>query len=284
MRWIVLAMLSMAAVAQEPKCSLCAVWNVPRKPFKIYGNTYYVGPHGLSSVLIAGDGGLVLIDTALPESAAQIAANIRALGFRVEDVKYILSGHVHFDHAGGIAELQRLSGATVVASAWNIGVLQSGGVAKDDPQFGDIRGIAPVRGNVRAVKDGETVRVGGLAVTAHATPGHTPGGMSWTWQACEAGKCLDVVYADSVTAVSAPGYRFADHPALLAGFAKSFAFLESAPCDVLLTAHPEAADLWGQTADGTKELQAEPGGCAKLTETGREGLKKRLEMEKQGER
>ncbi len=271
--------MPVGVVGQEPKCTNCAVWNVPQKPFKLYGNVYYVGPHGLSSVLIAGDKGLILIDAALPESAGQIVANIEAMGFRVEDVKAILSGHVHFDHAGGIAEVQRRSGATVVASAWNLGVLQAGGVAKDDPQFGDIHGIVPVAGKVRAVKDGEVVQVGGLAVTAHATPGHTPGGMSWTWMSCEAGKCLNMVYADSVTAIAAPGYRYLDHPALVAGFAKSFAFLESTPCDVLLTAHPDAGDLWELTANGTKELQAELGGCRKLAADGRETLKERLAEE-----
>jgi metallo-beta-lactamase class B len=255
---------------------MCAVWNVPQKPFQIVGNTFYVGPHGLSAILIAGDGGLVLIDGALAESAGQVAANIQALGFKLEDVKVILSGHVHHDHAGGIAELQRLTGATVVASSWNIGVLQRGGVDKDDPQYGDIRGVKAIGGKVRVVKDGDEVRVGGLVVTAHETPGHTPGGMSWTWKSCEVGKCMAMVYADSVTAVAAPGYRFKDHPAVVASFERSFRFLETTPCDVLLTAHPEAAGLWDMTANGTKIVTASVGECRELAASGRAGLAKRL--------
>jgi metallo-beta-lactamase class B len=103
---------------QQPasSCSQCPVWNTPQTPFRVYGNTYYVGPHGLSSILVTSDAGHVLIDGAIPESVPQIVANIRSLGFRIEDVKLILNSHVHFDHAGGIAELQRLSGARVVAS------------------------------------------------------------------------------------------------------------------------------------------------------------------------
>jgi len=58
-------------------------WNTPQKPFRIYGNTYYIGPHGLSSVLITSDSGHVLIDGALAESVPQIVANIKSVGFRM---------------------------------------------------------------------------------------------------------------------------------------------------------------------------------------------------------
>ena|ERR1700733_8790609 len=117
MRWrnFLFLMLSVPVAAQEVRssCANCAVWNKPQQAFKIYGNTYYVGTHGLSSILITSDSGHVLIDGALPESAPPIVANIRSLGFRVEDVKLIVNSHAHFDHAGGIAELQRLSGAVL---------------------------------------------------------------------------------------------------------------------------------------------------------------------------
>src|ERR1051326_432552 len=109
------------AQTETPQCSSCAAWNAPQTPFRIYGNTYYVGPHGLSSILITSDSGHILIDGGLAESAQQIAAHIRELGFRVEDVKLIVNSHVHFDHGGGISELQRLSGAKVAASPWSVG-------------------------------------------------------------------------------------------------------------------------------------------------------------------
>ncbi len=269
--WLGLGLLVTVGAAGGQSAASVAEWNQPQKPFRFFGNTYYVGPHGLSAVLITSAEGHVLIDGALPESAEMIAGHIQELGFRVEDVKLILSSHVHRDHAGGIAELARLSGATVVGSAWNLGVLSRTGVGRDDPQFGELRPVALVH-RVKVVSDGETVRVGALAVTAHLTPGHTPGGMSWTWRSCEGSVCKAMVYADSVTAVSAAGYRYAKHPELILGFAKTFGWLDETPCDVLITAHPDASGvLTGTNADGQ--------GCKKLAEAGRAGLKERLSRE-----
>ena len=282
-----LAMLSLGvAQAQTSRCSQCEEWNRPQKPFQIFGNTYYVGTHGLSSILITSQSGDILIDGDLPESVQQIASNIRTLGFRVEDIKIILNSHVHFDHAGGIAELQRLSGARVLASTWSAAVLKKGGVERDDPQYGLIQPIAAVR-NVHQVRDGETVRVGGIVITMHLTPGHTPGGTSWTWQSCEGTVCRNIVYADSLTPVSAKGFRFSDdtrHPQLLAGFEKSFAFLESAPCDVLVTTHPEISGLWERLAARERGVKPDPmvndKACRDLAERGRQALKERLAQEK----
>ena len=96
-----------AAAAGGPSAAEIASWNEPVEPFRIHGNTYYVGTKNLSSVLITSDFGHVLIDAGLPESAPLIAASIEKLGFRVEDVKAILSSHAHPDHVGGIAELQK---------------------------------------------------------------------------------------------------------------------------------------------------------------------------------
>jgi metallo-beta-lactamase class B len=146
-KWLLLSSVLLSSsfiFGQTPafSCSRCAEWNTPQRPFRIFGNTYFVGPSELSSILITSSKGHVLIDGALPESAEQIASNIRTLGFRVEDLKLILNTHVHFDHAGGIAELQRMSGARVVASDWSAAVLSGSGVAKDDPQYGTIPPIA----------------------------------------------------------------------------------------------------------------------------------------------
>jgi len=114
-----------------------AAWNEPQKPFKVFGNTYWVGTHGLGSLLITSDAGHVLIDGALPESVPQITGSIRTLGFKVEDVKLIVNSHVHFDHAGGISELQRLSGARVAASASTATALMAGKLAARDAGTAD---------------------------------------------------------------------------------------------------------------------------------------------------
>lgn len=256
-----------------------AAWNTPRKPFKIYGNTWYVGTQGLSSVLIASDSGHVLIDGALPESAPLIAASVRSLGFRVEDIRLILSSHVHYDHAGGIAELKKLSGARVAVSPWTAAVMKTGEVSKDDPQFGSIKGIAPVA-PVEVLKDGQVVKIGPLALTAHFTPGHTPGGTTWTWQSCENGACRNMVYFDSLSAVSTDGYLYSrrgDHPNGPDDFEHSFQVLEGLPCDVLITPHPEASDLMERV---TQNRLVEPNACRTLAAALREKLNQRLAGEK----
>jgi metallo-beta-lactamase class B len=95
-------------------CHFCAEWNEAARPFR-NGDSYYVGVRGLSSVLIVSKAGMILIDGDLPQSAPHIEANIRALGFRVKDIKVIVNSHEHFDHVGGIAALQRDSGARVIS-------------------------------------------------------------------------------------------------------------------------------------------------------------------------
>src|SRR6185503_12402360 len=163
-------------------CDACDTWGKPREPFHIYGNTWFVGG-GLTSILITSDQGHVLIDGGLTQTAPQIAANIEKLGFRLADVKLILNSHTHYDHAGGIAALQRASGALVAASPRSKLALERGGPMEDDPQFafGPEHNHFPALKGVRAIRDGETLRVADLAITAHFTPGHTPGGTSWTW-------------------------------------------------------------------------------------------------------
>ncbi len=118
------------------KCDSCDEWNKPREPFKLFGNSYYVGTDGLSAILIAGDAGHILLDGGLEQSAAVIDANIRKLGFKTEDIKLIVNSHGHYDHAGGIAALQRASGATVAASPSGADALQRGENTTDDPQYG----------------------------------------------------------------------------------------------------------------------------------------------------
>lgn len=271
-----LLLLAGTAVGQTAKnCSSCAEWNRPQTPFRIFGNTYYVGPHGLSSILIVSKAGNILIDGALPESAGQIVANIRSLGFRIEDVKIIVNSHVHFDHAGGIAELQRVSGARVYASPWSAAVMKRGAVPRDDPQYGTISAIVPVR-KVTELHDGETLKVGSILLTAHFTPGHTSGGTSWTWESCEANVCYAMVYADSLTPISAPGFYFSKHAQLMQGFEKSFTFLETTPCDILITPHPEASELWDRMERHRRGLEPDPlvdrTACRRLAESARDQL------------
>ncbi len=297
--WAVLTLSSSLAVAQGAsqlrpdapmKCSACEEWNGLREPYRVFGNTYFVGVAGLGAVLIASDDGLILLDGALSQSAPLIDANIRKLGFRTENVRLIVNSHAHFDHAGGIAALQRASGATVAASAWGARAIEAGLPGSDDPQigFGADANRMPAVKSVRSVADGETLRVGPLAITAHLTPGHTPGSTTWSWRSCEGERCLDVVYADSLNAVSAPGFRFsgdATTPSRVEDFRRSIAKVGALPCDVLLAVHPSFASqdekLRRREQDPGVNAFVDPQACRAYAEAARQRLEQRVLEESQ---
>jgi metallo-beta-lactamase class B len=261
------------------KCGDCEAWNRPREPFKVHGNTYYVGTEGLSAVLVTGDAGHVLLDGGLTQSAPLIVDNIRKLGFKPEDIRLILVSHGHFDHAGGVHSLQRFTGARVAASGSTAEALRRGENTPDDPQYGfgrQFNGFPPVK-QVQAVVDQQVLAVGKTSFVVHLIPGHTPGSTAYTWQSCQDGRCLSVVYADSLTSPSAPGFKYGKR---LESFRRSIEKVAALPCDIVLSPHPQftqvdeklkrRAELKGQgtdpfidrngcrayAADGLKRLEA----------------------------
>ena len=278
-------------VAQQPtklvadpanNCEDCAAWNAPQEPFKLFGNSYYVGTAGLSSVLVTSPDGLILLDGALPQSAPLIDQHIRALGFDTLKIRIIANSHAHYDHAGGINALQRATGATVAASPQGKQALELGNSTPDDPQVGfgpKAMAFPPVR-NVKVVADNEVVRVGPIAITAHYTPGHTPGAITWSWQSCEGAKCVNLVYADSLSAVSAPGFTFTSDPKRVEAFRKSIATVEALPCDVLITVHPQFVNLPKKLAARKDPSDTAPfidaGSCKAFAASVRKGLETRI--------
>lgn len=262
---------------QPVNCGSCAAWNAPRAPFRLHGSSYYVGVDGLSAVLIATPDGHFLIDGGLPQSAEVIRRNIETLGFDVRDVKWLLNSHAHFDHAGGLAALQRMSGAPVTASAQTARALGQGSATPDDPQYAPDNTMAfPPVASVRTIRDGETLVLGGVTVTAHDTPGHAPGGNTWSWQSCEAGECIDIVFADSLTAISEPDYRFSEHPAYVAAFRASIARIRGLDCDILVSAHPGPSDLFAKAEAG---MMIDSGACRDYADAADQRLTKRLSQE-----
>jgi metallo-beta-lactamase class B len=211
-------------------------------PVRIFGNTYLVGTCGISSILITDPAGDILIDGGTENDADLIAANVRKLGFRLTDIRYLLNSHEHFDHVGGLAKLQRLTGAQLLASPAAAAVINSGMPAADDPQAGVLKSFPPAQVDGIA-HEGEQIRVGNTVVTALATPGHTPGALTWHWGSCQGGVCRQIVYADSLTPGADKTYRFSDHPAYLAAYRASIAKVAALPCDILLTPHPSASDM-----------------------------------------
>lgn len=268
-------------------CGPCVEWNQPLPAFRVFGNTWFVGTAGLGAVLITSDKGHILIDGGLPQSAPLIAENIRQAGFRLEDVRLILNTHTHYDHAGGIAALQRASGARVAASPASKRALEQGGPTPDDPQFAfgkDANDYTPVP-KVQAMKDGEELRVGDLRITARFTPGHTPGGTSWSWKSCDAGRCLDMVYADSLNSVSAPQFRFSEQGRSKV-FEHSMDVVAALPCDVLLAPHPDLIDMKAKLAALKAHPETNPfittGACRAYADAARKRLEARLADEKAG--
>lgn len=259
-------------------CAANAGWDDPAAPRRIHGNTWYVGTCGISALLLTSPEGHVVIDGATPKGGAQIVANIRALGFEPADVRAIVSSHEHFDHVGGLAEVQRATGAPVLARAPAVATLERGASDRDDPQFEVLESFAPVA-DVQAIADDEVVRVGPLALQAVPTPGHTPGGTSWTWRSCDGDDCRQFVYADSLTAISDDVFRYTDeaaHPGYVAAFRATLDRVAALPCDVLVTPHPSASRLWSRLGPDASEPLVNHDACRAYAQGARERLDKRL--------
>ncbi|HET9033988.1 MAG TPA: subclass B3 metallo-beta-lactamase [Dokdonella sp.] len=260
-------------------------WSDPARPAHIYGNTWYVGTCGISAILITSPQGHVLVDGATEKAAPLIEANIRALGFKVTDIRYIVSSHEHFDHVGGIAQIQKDSSAVVVAREPAASTLEHGKNDRSDPQFGVLDPFSPIL-NIRRIKDGEALSLGNLTLTAHATPAHTAGSTSWTWESCESGTCRRMVYADSLTAISADGYRFSDeqaHPGEIATFRKTLKAVADLPCDILMTPHPGASHLFARLGPGATQPLVDTTACARYAQGAGTYLDARLNREKEGD-
>ncbi len=287
---ILLGVLSVSLSAQVapkrapalPTCPANPTWYDPAPPMHIYGNTWYVGTCGLSAILITSDQGHILIDGDTEKAPPMIEASIRRAGFRITDVKLIVNSHAHNDHAGGIAKLQRDSGAVVIARGADVDALERGRGDRSDPQFASITGFPRVT-HVRRIADGEVVTLGPLALTAYATPGHTPGSTSFTWDSCEGTRCLHLAYAGSVSAISDDAYRFTDetlHPGVVAAFRKGIAAIAAMPCDVLLTPHPEASSLWQRMGAGATQPLINTSACRDYAAKASEQLDARIAKER----
>ncbi len=230
----------------------------PAPPVRIHGNSYFVGTCAASAVLVTGSAGHVLIDGGAEPDADLIADNIRALGFRMRDIRFILAAHEHPDHAGGIAKLQKMSGATVVASSAAAKVLNSGQTSPDDPQAGIFAPFPPASVG-RIIDDGGEVRLGDLMLAAMATPGHAAGSLSWRWVSCDGGVCWTIVYADNLRPMSNDSYRFTDHPGIVAALRRTTAKIAASPCDIVITPNPSASHVLERFALGKPLLDEQ--GC-----------------------
>jgi metallo-beta-lactamase class B len=254
-------------------------WADPAPPIRLYANVYDVGTCGVVVLLIASGEGHVLIDSGPAEAAPLVAANIRALGFALDDIEWIVTSHEHHDHVGGVAALQALTGAKVAANAAAKRQLETGALDPTDPQAGSLPAYAPIRVD-RVMRDGDELVVGPSRLTVHATPGHALGSTSWTWQSCDGGVCPLIAYVDSITAASADGYRFSDHPDYVATFRRSLDKIAAIECDLIITPHPGVSQLYERLAGDAPLF--DDSACARYATWGREQLDLRLEREAAG--
>jgi metallo-beta-lactamase class B len=219
-------------------------WNQPVEPFRIAGNLYYVGASDITSFLITTPQGHILLDGGFEETVPLIRESVKKLGFKMKDVKILLNNHSHYDHAGGLAALKKLTGAKLVASVGDAPLLARGG--KDDYLFGDEMSYPPVKAD-RIVRDGDTVTLGGTTLTAHVTAGHTPGCTTWTMTVEDGGERYDVVFAGSTSVLPKAALTGnAKYPTIATDYAHTFEVLKKLPCDIFLSSHGSFFDLEGK--------------------------------------
>jgi len=255
------------------RCTDWDDWDKAGPPYRIYGNSYYVGTCGISAILVTGDKGHILIDGATEAGADVITNNIRSLGFALSDIKLLLQSHEHFDHVAGLAKLQQLSGAKLLASPEAAAVLASGVVSNVDPQAGMHKPFSPARVD-GSVITGTAVNLGELSLMPIATPGHTPGALSWQWRSCEAGQCQVLVYADSLSPVSSDSYRFSEHLTYLNAYRAGLAKLAALDCQILLTPHPSASNMRTRLQSSTG--LSDPQSCVSYADAVTQRLEQRL--------
>jgi metallo-beta-lactamase class B len=218
---LLLLVLTAHTHSQADYSASIKAWNQPQKPFQIIGNIYYVGTINLGCYLIKTRDGLILLDTALQESGPQLRANIESLGFKLKDIKIMLSSHSHFDHVAGHADMKAATGAQVYSTAADAEILESGGQKGFHP-------IKPFYKQVKVdkiLKDGSNVRLGEIIMTAHLTPGHTEGNTAWTMKVTENGKQYNVLFTSSMSIN--PGVRMVNNPTWAGVGAQPNPFIES---------------------------------------------------------
>jgi len=179
-----------------------------------------------------------------PAEPFRIAGN---LGFDIANVKVLLNSHAHFDHAGGLAALQKASGAELWISEGAADIVAAGGAG--DPSLGPLRFVSyfpllsyPAPRLDHWFKDGATIRVGPVELTARVTAGHTRGCTSWSFPVRDGDRELRVVHRCSLTLPAA--LSLGEYPKIRADFERSFRTLRSLPVDLWLTAHAREFGRW----------------------------------------
>ncbi len=274
-----LVLCTTGAQAQTVKDFLAMVtkkWTAPFEPFHLIGNIYYVGTDGIAVYVIKTSQGLILMDTALPQSTRMIEDNIAKLGFKLSDIKYILNTHAHFDHTGGFAEIKKETGAQLVAGRRDKALLE-GGYYPGDETNTDL-GFPAVKVD-RTVNEGDKVTLGDTTLTAHATPGHSPGCTSWEMTVKDGDQDRDVLFFCSGTVALNKLVGHTTYSGIVEDYRSTFAKLKTMKPDVLLGPHPEVYGMQEKRAQLTENAPnpfVKPGELATYATTLEQDFNKQL--------
>jgi metallo-beta-lactamase class B len=233
------AVIDAAQTAPLNPFAVSGRWNEAFAPFTVIGNIHYVGTAGVSAWLITSPKGHILIDGILAQSVPQIIANVKTLGFDIRDVKYLLNSHAHVDHAGGLAGLQRASGAAMIASAADRPFLEAGDIGHG-PSGG--MKFPPIHVD-RVIGDQGIVKLGGVTLTAHMTPGHSPGCTSWSGNAKGTDGAVRRVFFHCSATVAGQSLVPEAYPGMVANYRTMFAKVRTMKADIFLANHDNFFDL-----------------------------------------
>lgn len=210
-------------------------WVKPHPAFRVIGNLYGVGTYDLSVFLITSDVGHILINTGLEDSTAQIRQNMESLGYRLEDVKILLTMQAHWDHTAAMAEIKQISGAAVWATADDARVLADGGFS--DAHFGGRETFKPMSVE-KILNEGDVIELGNIRLITHEHPGHTEGSSSYSMVVGEGGRNYNVAIANMGTIN--PGKRMVVDPTYAGvsdDFASTYRKQKQMAVDVWVSAH-----------------------------------------------
>jgi metallo-beta-lactamase class B len=276
--WAALAAMLAQGAVNSPE-----EWRRPFAAHRVIGNVYYVGTYDLACFLIVTPRGSILINTGLADSAPLIRRSVTGLGFKLEDVRWLLTTQAHYDHVAAMAEMKRLTGARMLASTADAVLLEDGG--KSDFHFGPEYGYSPVKVDQR-IGDGETLRLGGVELTAYLHAGHTKGSMSYGLTVHESGKDYRVLIANMGTIN--PGVRLlanARYPEIAQDYARTFERQKALACDVFLSSHASQYGLHRKYTPGAAydpQRFVDPGGYRRAVEGAENAYLRQLAKERAG--
>jgi len=210
-------------------------WSRPFPGHRVIANLYAVGTYDLGVFLITSDEGHILINTGLADSIPLIRENIESLGYRLEDVRILLTMQSHSDHTGALAEIKAITDARMLATAKDARVLEDGGYS--DPHFGGRQSFAPIDVD-EIITDGQTIALGDIRLLVHEHPGHTEGSSSYSMRVREGGRDYNVIIANMGT-INAGKKLVLDptYPRVPYDFAETFAKQKAMDVDVWVAAH-----------------------------------------------